>query len=276
MDAKTIGGRDWSMALDDAGRAIVRCTAISCLTVLAIGGLLLAVRRAGGALSGHLAVEMLAAWTGVLLLAAWAFRRVFAPSRPRGSGRAWYLLWAAPSAVLLLWAIGLSGNASPGALVGLCGFLLVEEGWSLSRVGSAASPGRKRGALSAPTPVPQPYAPGHLWQAFAASAASADEAIDPAVWQHVERRRGEDGREIVSGWVRVAIAATCRHATAHVAICPPFEHVPECFAEQMDGPGARVKTAQVLCHGVRFEIKLDEPAVERAAVLIEFSIQERV
>jgi hypothetical protein len=276
MDAKTIGGRGWSVAMDDAGRALVRSTAAACLTVLAVGGLLLAIRRAGGALSGQLTIEMLAAWTGVLLLAAWGFRRAFAPTPLRGSGRAAYLLWAAPSVVLLLWAIGLSGNASPGALLALWGALLLEEGWNWSRVGSALSPWRRGSNRSASTLLPQPRVPARLLHSRAAGTADVEvDAVDPDVSQHLERRRGEDGRETLDGWVRAEVAAGGRHATAHVAICPPFAHVPECYAEQMDGPSAQVKTAQVLCHGVRFEIKLDEPAVERAAVLIEFSIQER-
>jgi hypothetical protein len=89
----------------------------------------------------------------------------------------------------------------------------------------------------------------------------------------VVRRCEPDGSETIAGWLRAAVPAAARHATAHVAICPPFEGLPECFAEQMDGPPAQVKVAQVLPHGVRFEIKLDERAAEASDVLVEFSIQ---
>ncbi len=51
--------------------------------------------------------------------------------------------------------------------------------------------------------------------------------------------------------------------------------MPQCYAEQMDGPPARLKVAQVLAYGVRFEIKLEEPAEEPTSVVIEFSIHEQ-
>ena len=104
------------------------------------------------------------------------------------------------------------------------------------------------------------------------SLVGADEP-DESICQQVVRRREQDGSETIVGWLRTTVPAAARHAAAHVAICPPFGGLPECFAEQMDGPPARIKVAQVLPHGVRFEIKLDEPAAEATDVLVEFSIQ---
>ncbi len=90
--------------------------------------------------------------------------------------------------------------------------------------------------------------------------------------QQFVRRQNAAGGETIEGLLRVRVARGQRHATAHVAICPPLERVGECYAEPCDGPPASVKVAQVLCYGVRFEIKLDEPPDEPASVVVEFAI----
>ena len=65
-------------------------------------------------------------------------------------------------------------------------------------------------------------------------------------------------------------------AIQHLAICPPFDHMPQCFVEQMDGPPAQVKVARVLPYGVRLEIKLDNVPKSAVDVSIEFSLQEQI
>jgi hypothetical protein len=79
---------------------------------------------------------------------------------------------------------------------------------------------------------------------------------------------------MLAGWFSAELAAGQRHATAHVAICPPLAGTLACYAEQNDGPEAEVRIAQVLPQGVRFEIKLDRPQGEASRVGIEFSIQQ--
>src|SRR5262249_57491497 len=96
---------------------------------------------------------------------------------------------------------------------------------------------------------------------------------DEATTQSITRRTDRDG-EVIEGWIRVAFATAERHAAGHLAICPPMDRRPACFAEQASGPAAEIKIAQVLCHGVRFELKLDEPAAERSSVVVEFAIRE--
>jgi len=92
--------------------------------------------------------------------------------------------------------------------------------------------------------------------------------------QQMTRERGADGKEIVSGWIRVEFAAGQRHATAHVAICPPFDAAPHCAVEAVDGPSAQVKVAQALPHGARLDLKLDEPAPDATSVVVEFALSE--
>ncbi len=99
-----------------------------------------------------------------------------------------------------------------------------------------------------------------------------DEPLEPTIVQQFVRRQGVDGGETIEGLLRAHVARGQRHATAHVAICPPLGRVGECFAEACDGPPSSVKVAQLLAHGVRFEIKLDEPAAEADSVVVEFAI----
>jgi hypothetical protein len=193
------------------------------------------------------------------------FRQTFAgAARSRGTQ---YVLWALPSAVLLVWAggVSLAGTSSLG-LVALVGTLLVEEGWSWGSLRLRA--GREGSRLAPPAVIP----PATAGINIRAAQLVADER-DETVTQQLVRRQG-DGGEVIEGWVRVDFAASQRHAIAHVAICPPLVRVPKCYAEQFDGPSAALKIAQVLVHGVRLELKLDEPAEEPGGVYVEFSIQE--
>jgi hypothetical protein len=275
MDAPSATSSAWRSRVDaPAIASLARAVAISCFGILAVGGLLIVERRASGALVEPLPAGVLAGWAAFLSLAALAFRRIFPLKAPCGR-RAAYVFWAATSGVLMLWATGLSAAGDRTGLVGLWGLMVLEEGWSWARFGRNL-------------PTARELAPGRRFSAPASSAEPTsslvidreldeelDEKLDEAVWQQFERRVREDGTQAIAGWVRADVAARARHATAHVAICPPFDRAPECFAEQMAGPSAQIKIAQVLAHGVRFEIKLDEPADEPARVLVEFSIQER-
>jgi hypothetical protein len=91
------------------------------------------------------------------------------------------------------------------------------------------------------------------------------------VVQQLTRSRAMDGTEELSGWLRMAFAAGQRTGSVHVAFCPPLSVVPELSVEQIEGPEARVKTAQLLPYGVRLDLKLVAPAEEPASVLLQFS-----
>jgi len=97
---------------------------------------------------------------------------------------------------------------------------------------------------------------------------------DVSLVQHLDRRKTEGGQESVEGWLRAAIPAGSRLATLHVAICPPFERLPECYVEQVDGPPAHIKIAQVLHQGVRLELKLERAADQDSLVTVEVSLQQ--
>ncbi len=248
-------------------RSLVRTLASTSLALVGLLGLLVCFRRLTGALVEPLAPTVLIVLGAALAATALVFRS--GANRPSGSALASYAVWAAPSLVLLLWMAGvsLSGTSALG-LATFFGTLLVEEGWSWGQV-------RAAGTIPTAPPPPirdTPPAPS-LSVALLEDDSGAASAEDERVTQHVTRRREAEG-EVIEGWTRVPFAAAQRHATAHVAICPPLSGVPECFAEQADGPSAHVKVAQVLAYGIRLELKLDEPAPVPATVVVEFSIQE--
>jgi hypothetical protein len=91
------------------------------------------------------------------------------------------------------------------------------------------------------------------------------------VFQQLTRSRAADGAEELSGWLRMPFAAGQRTGSVHVAFCPPLPETPELSVEQIDGPEARVKTAQLLPYGVRLDLKLVAAAEEPASVLLQFS-----
>jgi hypothetical protein len=271
MDARTAKLAAWRPRIDTPIVVrLVQAAAICAFLLLAVAGLLILVRRASGALVAPLPAGLLVGWAGLLAVLAVAFRR-FIPLAVPIHSRSWlYVIWTAPSAVLLLWSIGLSVAGSGGGLWCLWGLLLLEEGWSWKEL-PRMPPTRTESRVA---PLNAACPPAEAASGLGTLDHSNDE-IDESVSQQIVRSRHDDGCEAITGWVRADFAPSSRHATAHVAICPPFSRTPECFAEQMDGPSAQIKVAQVLSHGVRFEIKLDQPADLGARVLVEFSIQER-
>jgi hypothetical protein len=271
MDAQaTIRRLDIPRASFPLGPQLARIVANSLLALLTLAGLLICIRRTSGALAEPLAASVLVGLGGLLSLSAVVFRASLPSAHWRGSRLALYAVWAAPSAVLMLWAAGLSlREASSGGLLGLWGLLVAEETWSWGRLWQYPSaPAEPNGvavrpSLAAPQSGRSP--------AGAIVVDEGDEEIE-AISQQVVRRRQPDGSETIEGWVRTEFLRGQRHGAAHVAICPPLDRVPRCFAEQMDGPAAQIKVGQVLAYGARFEIKLDKPAERATSVIVEFSI----
>jgi len=91
------------------------------------------------------------------------------------------------------------------------------------------------------------------------------------VLQQLVRSRTADGNERLTGWLRIPFAAGQRTVSEHVAFCPPFDKTPQVTVEQLDGPAVRVKTAQLLPHGARLDLKLAAVAEEPDVVILQFS-----
>ena len=91
------------------------------------------------------------------------------------------------------------------------------------------------------------------------------------VLQQLTRSQAANGSEQLAGWLRAPFAAGQRTTNVHVAFCPPFAKTPQVSAEQLDGPSVRVKTAQLLAHGVRLDLKLASAADTTQTVLLQFT-----
>jgi hypothetical protein len=98
----------------------------------------------------------------------------------------------------------------------------------------------------------------------------ADGPPPEEVVQQLTRTRTADETEELRGWLRVPFAAGQRTASVHLAFCPPLAAVPELAVEQIDGPEARLKTAQLLPYGARIDLKLAASSASAGTVLLEF------
>jgi hypothetical protein len=95
--------------------------------------------------------------------------------------------------------------------------------------------------------------------------------LSKGVTQQLTRSQTADGAEELSGWLRIAFVAGQRTGSLHVAFCPPFAATPQLVVEQLDGPEARMKTAQLMSYGARLDLKLAVAAEEPTSVLVQFS-----
>jgi hypothetical protein len=252
------------------GPQLARIVVHSLLALLALAGVLICVRRISGALSEPLPTAVFLSVGGLLSLSAVVFRAAFPLANWRGSRMALYANRGVPSVVLALWAVGLSlHETSSGGLFGLWGLLVAEETWSWGRLWQYESaPKEPNGVAERPSLA---ASQSDRSRAGAMVLGEEDEDIED-ISQQVVRRRQPDGSETIEGWVRSEFLQGQRNGAAHIAICPPLDRVPQCFAEQMDGPAAQIKIGQVLPYGARFEIKLDTPAERATSVIVEFSI----
>lgn len=222
---------------------------------LLLVGLTLLVRGAAGAFDAPLPTLLLLATGLAAVLAAvaarfaWRFARV-----PVGDRRPMALHVSLSAGLLLLGA----GVTLPGGTV--AALLLF---WTLLLAEEAAA---WRGILR------RQSLPGVAARTVRTASPSA-KSTEEESWQQVTRGRSADGRQTAHGWLRAEFAAGQRTAVAHVAICPPLPNVPGVTFRQTAGPEARVKAAQVLPYGIRFEIKLPTASERARQVRIEFTAE---
>ena len=96
------------------------------------------------------------------------------------------------------------------------------------------------------------------------------ETLDPSIRQSVTRSVDEDGAEVICGKVRCEFEPNERVQNVHIGFCPVLDAEPEVFAEIADGSEADVSIGQILCTGVRFDVKMHHPVTDGTSVLIEF------
>ncbi|MBU4272478.1 MAG: hypothetical protein KKE86_01925 [Planctomycetes bacterium] len=263
-------------SLDRIGRGvgvspagINRAGAVVVLTLLAAAAATIAWRRLAGALVNPLEPAALLT-AGALTAGAAAAVRAGWPPRTLSRSALVAMLVTSLSAVVLLAALCLPGT--PPAWVAGVGLLLAaEESWAW--VGYfRCRRGRTRPEFSGRRHVGPEWADKADVPSAAKRSIAAFNAM-PAeeVTQQLIRSRAADGTETLSGWLRTFFAAGQRTGSIHVAFCPPLDALPKVAVEQIDGPEARIRTAQALPYGVRLDLKLAVAAREPTGVLLQFS-----
>ncbi|MCL4194413.1 MAG: hypothetical protein KJZ87_21945 [Thermoguttaceae bacterium] len=231
---------------------------------LALVALVFAWRRVAGALVEPLPAPVFLGLTILVLAAAASRRSVHGSRRPVRVVAADVSVSAA--AVVLLVSLSLPGTSV--AALGLAYLaLVVEEAWTWWPAGIQF----RRPTVHADT-TPQPAATPESPAAPPAPLSSGSSLAVPQenVSQQLARGRTADGREWISGWLRVALAAGQRIAHVHVAFCPPLARAPLARLEPKDAPPMEVRASQVLPFGARFDLKLAQPVEEPLDILLEF------
>jgi hypothetical protein len=255
-----------------------RYAAALALGLLSAAALVLVARRWAGALAHPLEPAMLLA-VAVLAVAAAAAIRLTWLSPASGNS-----LPGIDRAVMLLTSLALAalgaglclpGTSAAGAFL-LWTLLGAEESWAWGwrlRRGSRASPSAESHAVrTAPAHVGALHSHrGSPTSRAAAIFDTEDVTLPKGITQQLTRSQTADGAEDLSGWLRIAFMAGQRTGSLHVAFCPPFVATPELAVEQIEGPEARVKTAQLMPYGARLDLKLAASAGEPTSVLLQFS-----
>ena len=264
---------DWGEARR-ASRELARWAGAGLLAFLLTAAAVLWWRRLAGAFSHPLPpVALLFVATSVAALVAltriaWRYqaaqRRLRLPARLAAIalsaatvcvGAALWLPDTSLSGLLILWAV-----------------LAAEECWAWGPAGRWPTRTRRR-------PRAETAQDGHAVEATSTAAGAMlsglrlEDPPDGEVTQQMTRIHAPGGSDILSGWLRVWMAAGQRSANVHVAFCPPFARAPRVSVEQRGGPRARIKTVQVLPQGLRIDLKLAAPAETAQTVLLEFSAE---
>jgi hypothetical protein len=248
--------------------------------LLACTALTFAWRRLSGALVIPLSAALLIP-SGFLACFAVLGIRLFRRNsfKDNLSSRADLILDIALSAAIMIFAAALSLPGTNGwglALFWL--FIASEELWSWRhRAGRllwrpwgkkiSIRPVRIDPAQSVPPHInPANIAQAPVSNPMTSSTRSADHII-----QQLTRSTTADGSDVLSGWLRLDLVPGQRIGSLHVAFCPPFTSTPELTVEQLDGPEARLKIAQLLPYGARLDLKLLSFSEETTSVLVQFS-----
>ena len=160
-----------------------------------------------------------------------------------------------------------------GLGVGACSFLAAAPPGNRHRKKPIACAWIPAQAISpSPSATLSPLPPDGLHPSdWPSEEADADAVPAEDVLQQLTLSQDAAGGQRLCGWLRLRLAAGQRSGVVHVAFCPPFSRTPELSLEQLDGPAARVRTAQLLPHGVRLDLKLAVAASSGGSVLLRFA-----
>lgn len=275
MEVHGVVGRSLRSAkipsIGDPWTSLRRAAAVVLLILLGGAGAVIAGRGLAGAFVQPLPpAGLLIAIFGVAALSI-AIRLGWLEGAATGCPRSAYD-WAVMSANSL---------ATAAALAGLC---LSEASWFGPLVAAFVFSGQefwawrrffRRGTANPPDPghwfVRETRAAGVECGESPATLSDEDDLPPEEVVQQLTRSQAADGSEDISGWLRMSFLAGQRTGSLHVAFCPPLGDAPELLVEQVDGPEARIKTAQLLPYGARLDLKLAVAAEQPTTVLLQFS-----
>ena len=266
---------------------LARVAGIGLMALIWLVALVLTMSRASGAI--RVAPETAVVWSIAVLfvLMATGARQLWRMQRrPSQHPLATIALdWAAlPAMALALWAITPPSGEHRIAIIGCIAIVLVGEGWALRGYVRSLRRSSPEITSDSSTTIPRAALPESLDEESPSSDLGEQIRIDPPqtpaphfptddVAQQLVRRVDEVGADIIQGWVRAVFEPRQRTASAHVAFCPVLEGSLSVEFEHAGGAEARIKAAQLLPYGVRFDVKLADPAERAESVLIEFVIQ---
>ena len=272
------GERLWSLhggPIDRLSASIARWASVTLLGLLGASAVVMAARRLAGALPRPLEpVPMLAA-AATVAIAVFAIRLGW-PIRSAAGFASRSALVAMIGASLAAVAFGAAISASGthvGAVFSFWGLLGLEEAWAWRQI-------LRRSAGVVP---PRAW---RFWRRdrreLSAQIVSERARFCPLFGSRRIPARGRPTRWCSSSFAAAAptaatrcralrgwFAAGQRSGSVHVAFCPPFARTPELSVEQIDGPEARIRTAQLLPYGVRLDLKLAAEAEQDSRVLLQ-------
>ncbi len=253
MEPKTGGATARRTAPFDAA-ASLRFAAVLGVTLLLAVSLLLAARRAAGALAEPLELPPLLATAVVAAGVAWALRRMWCVADIRDRTIEQHFVRWGPTLALALVGVALSLPQTPlGALL-LWAILVGEEVAALVVMLRRAR--RRQAASAAPSRSGLPTQP---------------QPDSHRVLMQMTRLRDAEGRDVLHGTAEAEFLPGQRTAALHLAFCPPFAQQPELEVFQVEGPELRVKVCQLMPYGVRLDLRLTTTPAAAAKTRIEFT-----
>lgn len=252
----------------DAVRQALRTAVVGGVALLAACGALLVLRRWAGAATRPPEPLLLVALGAIFVLAGWSLRWMAYRAAPRQGplGFAPAISIATSTAVCGL-ACGLTFAATPLGVRAV--FWLIVLGselaaWRAYRGAAPFKPGgegshRETATAGVGARLPQRRAPRP--------------PADATVLQQQVRIRSAAGCETLTGDFRAAFLPAQRSTSLHVAFCPPFVLAPDVHVQQISGPEARLKIAQVLPFGARIDVKLSREATTSTEVVVHVAAQ---
>jgi hypothetical protein len=245
------------------GQAVSTFAVLSICGLAAVSAFVLLERRLAGALTHPPHVGLFVGIAAIAVIAATATRLMdrSVSTTCRDTAR-WIIAVSLP-----LLAVALSLPQSPA--IGLTVL------W-LSIVGAEVQLWRRGGGRALRmSPRAQSAAAAHSNGSAVEQSSRPSTSLAPGAAQQLIYRQTDDRTTTVEGWLRAKFAPGERILNAHVAFCPAFFGPPQVDVELADGPECSIRPTLVVPWGVRWELKLADPAVAGCSVTFEFLARER-